>query len=107
LEKVSIVNDSDQKRDGLVRWIMKLKLTPTQNLCVGYLESGFKLIQLGEQFYFIKGERRQKVLPKTLDALVNRGALAHTEHGHYMLSDEFIEHRKRMRETAKPKPVHH
>jgi hypothetical protein len=86
---------------------MKLKLTPTQNLCVGYLESGFKLIQLGEQFYFIKGERRQKVLPKTLDALVNRGALAHTEHGHYTLSDEFIEHRKRMRVMDEPEQTRH
>ncbi|MBR7889204.1 formyltetrahydrofolate deformylase [Marinomonas sp. A79] len=79
---------------------MKLKLTPTQNLCVGYLESGFKLIQLDEQFYFIKGERRQKVLPKTLDALVNRGALEHTEQGEYALSDEFIEHRKKMRQKG-------
>ncbi|GGN32799.1 MULTISPECIES: formyltetrahydrofolate deformylase [Marinomonas] len=86
---------------------MKLKLTPTQNLCVGYLESGFKLIQMGEQFYFIKGERRQKVLPKTLDALVNRGALDYTEQGDYMLSDEFIEHRKRMREMNEPKQTRH
>ncbi|QUX95462.1 formyltetrahydrofolate deformylase [Marinomonas sp. CT5] len=86
---------------------MKLKLTPTQNLCVGYLESGFKLIQLDDQYYFIKGERRQKVLPKTLDALVNRGALAHTEQGDYMLSDEFIEHRKRMREMNDPKQTRH
>ncbi|MCW4629973.1 MULTISPECIES: formyltetrahydrofolate deformylase [Marinomonas] len=86
---------------------MKLKLTPTQNLCVGYLESGFKLIQMGEQFYFIKGERRQKVLPKTLDALVNRGALDYTEQGDYMLSDEFIEHRKRMREMNDPKQTRH
>lgn len=79
--------------------IMKLKLTPTQNLCVGYLESGFELIQLEEQFYFIKGERRQKVLPKTLEALVNRGALAYSDQGDYMLSEEFVAHRKRMRES--------
>lgn len=86
---------------------MKLKLTPTQNLCVGYLESGFELIQLEEQFYFIKGERRQKVLPKTLDALVNRGALSCCEEGNYMLSEEFVQHRKRMREANAPKPTQH
>ena len=83
---------------------MKLKLTPTQNLCVGYLESGFKLIQLGEQFYFVKGKRRQKVLPKTLDALIDRGALC-TEQGSYKLTQEFIAHRKKLREGVKP--VHH
>jgi hypothetical protein len=102
LEKESIVNRTIKVRDGNVREIMKLKLTPTQNLCVGYLESGFKLIQSGEQFYFVKGERRQKVLPKTLDALVNRGALAYSENGHYILSDEFIAHRRRMCEAEKP-----
>lgn len=83
---------------------MKLKLTPTQNLCVGYLESGFELIQLGEQFYFVKGKRRQKVLPKTLDALIDRGALC-TEQGSYKLTQEFIDHRKKLREGEKP--VHH
>lgn len=86
---------------------MKLKLTPTQNLCVGFLESGFKLMQLDEQFYFVKGERRQKVLPKTLDALVNRGALEYTKQGDYMLSDEFVAHRKKMRQVSGTKPVQH
>ena len=38
---------------------MKLKLTPTQNLCVGFLESGFKLVQLDDQYYFVKGDHRQ------------------------------------------------
>jgi len=84
---------------------MKLKLTPTQNLCVGYLESGFELIQLDDQYYFIKGERRQKVLPKTLEALINRGALTYTDQGRYMLTKEFVEHRKLLREATKP--VHH
>ncbi|WP_241557026.1 formyltetrahydrofolate deformylase [Marinomonas hwangdonensis] len=87
--------------------MMKLKLTPTQNLCVGYLESGFELIQQDDQYFFIKGQRRQKVLPKTLNALVSRGALAHTEQGDYKLSDEFIEHRKRMQSPSKTKPTHH
>ncbi|BFM47913.1 formyltetrahydrofolate deformylase [Marinomonas sp. THO17] len=86
---------------------MKLKLTPTQNLCVGFLESGFKLVQLGEQYYFVKGERRQKVLPKTLDALVNRGALSFTDEGDYILSDEFVAHRKRMRESDQSVPIKH
>ncbi|MBJ7538827.1 formyltetrahydrofolate deformylase [Marinomonas transparens] len=86
---------------------MKLKLTPTQNLCVGFLESGFKLMQFDEQFYFVKGERRQKVLPKTLDALVNRGALEHTKQGDYMLSDEFVAHRKKMRQVHETKPMQH
>lgn len=86
---------------------MKLKLTPTQNLCVGYLESGFKLIQLDSEYYFIKGERRQKVLPKTLEALVNRGALEHTPQGGYMLSDAFIEHRRKMRGMQVSKAMHH
>lgn len=76
---------------------MKLKLTPTQNLCVGFLETGFELVQVDDQYFFVKGERRQKVLPKTLDALVNRGALQHTRDGKYELSDEFKEHRKEMR----------
>lgn len=80
---------------------MKLKLTPTQNLCVGFLESGFKLVQQDEQFYFVKGEHRQRVLPKTLDALVNRGALEHTEHGDYLLTEAFVEHRRKMREVGK------
>jgi hypothetical protein len=84
---------------------MKLKLTPTQNLCVGFLESGFELIQLDDQYYFIKGKRRQKVLPKTLEALINRGALACTEQGYYMLTKEFVEHRKKLREAVYP--VHH
>ncbi|ETX09770.1 formyltetrahydrofolate deformylase [Marinomonas ushuaiensis DSM 15871] len=83
---------------------MKLKLTPTQNLCVGYLESGFELIQLDDQYYFIKGKRRQKVLPKTLEALINRGALAYTEQGHYSLTKEFVEHRKQLREATTPVP---
>ena len=82
--------------------MMKLKLTPTQNLCVGYLESGFELIQSDKQFYFVKGERRQKVLFKTLDALVNRGALACSENGHYMLSEEFVAHRQKMRRAKQP-----
>jgi hypothetical protein len=86
---------------------MKLKLTPIQNLCVGYLESGFELIQLEEKFYFIKGERRQKVLPKTLNALVSRGALARSEKGSYMLSDEFMAHRKRMREAGSSSIIKH
>lgn len=87
--------------------MMKLKLTPTQNLCIGYLESGFKLIQLDQQYYFIKGERCQKVLPKTLNALVSRGALSHTDQGDYMLSDEFIAHRKQMRQKGACKPTRH
>ncbi|WP_245931884.1 formyltetrahydrofolate deformylase [Marinomonas aquiplantarum] len=87
--------------------MMKLKLTPTQNLCVGFLESGFKLVQMGEQYYFVKGERRQKVLPKTLDALVNRGALSYTDQGDYILSAEFVAHRKRMREASEAVPVRH
>ncbi|TYL47523.1 formyltetrahydrofolate deformylase [Marinomonas sp. IMCC 4694] len=86
---------------------MKLKLTPTQNLCIGYLESGFKLIQLDEQFYFIKGERRQKVLPKTLNALIDRGALEHTDQGDYTLSNEFVEHRRKMRVMHEPKKIRH
>lgn len=84
---------------------MKLKLTPTQNLCVGYLESGFELIQLDDEYYFIKGERRQKVLPKTLEALIKRGALIYTEQGHYRLTKEFVEHRKKLCEVVKP--IHH
>lgn len=86
---------------------MKLKLTPTQNLCVGFLESGFKIVQLDEQFYFVKGERRQKVLPKTLEALVNRGALEHTDQGSYELSEEFVEHRKKMRSTVHAPHLRH
>ena len=86
---------------------MKLKLTPTQNLCVGYLESGFELVQLEEQFYFIKGTRRQKILPKTLNALIVRGALELSDKGSYMLSDEFMAHRKRMRETDHTRVVQH
>ncbi|TDO99010.1 formyltetrahydrofolate deformylase [Marinomonas balearica] len=81
---------------------MKLKLTPTQNLCVGFLESGYKLIQSDEQFFFVKGDRKQKVLPKTLEALVNRGALSHKQDGSYCLTDEFIEHRKRMKYPNDP-----
>lgn len=76
---------------------MKLKLTPTQNLCVGFLESGFKVVRIGDQYYFVKGDRRQKVLPKTLEALVNRGAVEFDENGDYELTEEFREHRKRMR----------
>lgn len=86
---------------------MKLKLTPTQNLCVGFLESGFEIVQLDEQFYFVKGNKRQKVLPKTLEALVNRGALEHTEDGDYLLSEEFVEHRKEMRSLVKTPHTHH
>ncbi|TPE51318.1 formyltetrahydrofolate deformylase [Maribrevibacterium harenarium] len=77
---------------------MKLKLTPTQNLCIGFIESGFDLVELDDKLYFVKGERRQKVLPKTLDALVSRGALAVTDDGQYQLSEEFKQHRQRMRE---------
>lgn len=86
---------------------MKLKLTPTQNLCVGYLESGFEVVQLEEQFFFVKGNKRQKVLPKTLEALINRGAVKCTKQGDYMLSDEFVEHRKQMRSAIKSKHTHH
>ncbi|MDB4837373.1 formyltetrahydrofolate deformylase [Marinomonas sp.] len=82
---------------------MKLKLTPTQNLCVGFLESGFELIELDEQYFFVKGNHRQKVLPKTLTALMDRGALACSDQGEYMLTEEFLAHRKRMcnKETSK------
>lgn len=80
---------------------MKLKLTPTQNLCVGFLESGFKVMQVDDQYFFVKGDRRQKVLPKTLEALVNRGAVQYDENGDYELSEAFLEHRKQMRS-----PVH-
>lgn len=86
---------------------MKLKLTPTQNLCVGFLESGFEVVQLEDQFYFVKGDKRQKVLPKTLEALVNRGALECTEQGNYLLSEEFVEHRKEMRSVGKSQLAHH
>lgn len=86
---------------------MKLKLTPTQNLCVGFLETGFELIQIDDQYFFVKGERRQKVLPKTLDALVSRGALLHTQEGKYELSDEFKQHRKEMRSMVESKHVRH
>lgn len=86
---------------------MKLKLTPTQNLCVGFLESGFEIVQLDEQFYFVKGDKRQKVLPKTLEALVNRGALEYTEQGDYLLSEEFVEHRKEMRSMGKNPAAQH
>ncbi|GAB3477623.1 formyltetrahydrofolate deformylase [Marinomonas epiphytica] len=80
---------------------MKLKLTPTQNLCVGFLESGFRLVQIDEQFYFVKGEHKQKVLIKTLEALVNRGALEHTPQGDYLLTEEFMMHRRSMRKPSK------
>lgn len=80
---------------------MKLKLTPTQNLCVGFLESGFKLVQIDEQFYFIKGGHKQKVLIKTLEALVNRGALEYTPQGDYLLTEEFLMHRRSMRNRNK------
>lgn len=86
---------------------MKLKLTPTQNLCVGFLETGFELIQVDDQFFFVKGDRRQKVLPKTLDALVNRGALRHTQEGSYELSEEFKQHRREMRSTIESKHIRH
>ena len=86
---------------------MKRKLTPTQNLCVGFLESGFEIVQLDEQFYFVKGDKRQKVLPKTLEALVNRGALEYTDGADYLLSEEFIEHRKEMRSLIKSLRTHH
>lgn len=86
---------------------MKLKLTPTQNLCVGFLESGFEVVQLNEQFYFVKGDKRQKVLPKTLDALVKRGALKYTEKGNYLLSEEFVEHRKAMRSLVRSRYTQH
>ncbi|RDL43147.1 formyltetrahydrofolate deformylase [Marinomonas piezotolerans] len=86
---------------------MKLKLTPTQNLCVGFLETGFELIQVDDQYYFVKGDRRQKVLSKTLEALVTRGALKHTREGKYELSDEFKQHRKRMRSPVESKHTRH
>ncbi|SBS30323.1 hypothetical protein MSP8886_01772 [Marinomonas spartinae] len=86
---------------------MKLKLTPTQNLCVGFLESGFEIVQMEEQFFFVKGDKRQKVLPKTLEALVNRGALKYTSQGDYELSDEFVEHRKKMRSPVHRKHTRH
>ncbi|MFD1382548.1 hypothetical protein ACFQ45_04180 [Rhodanobacter aciditrophus] len=86
---------------------MKLKLTPTQNLCVGFLETGFELIQVDDQFFFVKGDRKQKVLPKTLDALVNRGALQTTQEGTYELSDEFKEYRQQMRSTEEVKHIRH
>ncbi|MCB5162755.1 formyltetrahydrofolate deformylase [Marinomonas algarum] len=86
---------------------MKLKLTPTQNLCIGYLESGFTLIERDNQYYFVKGHRCQKVLPKTLEALVNRGALEYTEQGDYLLSDEFMEYRKQMRYKSSSKLTCH
>lgn len=86
---------------------MKLKLTPTQNLCVGFLETGFELIQVDDQYFFVKGKRRQKVLPKTLEALVSRGALQHTDDGNYELSDEFKQHRKEMRSMVESKHTRH
>lgn len=86
---------------------MKLKLTPTQNLCVGFLETGFELVQVDDQYFFIKGKRRQKVLPKTLEALVSRGALRHTHDGNYELSEEFKQHRKEMRSTVESKHTRH
>lgn len=86
---------------------MKLKLTPTQNLCVGFLETGFELVQVDDQFFFVKGNRRQKVLSKTLDALVSRGALHFTDQGTYELSDEFKRHRKEMRSLVAPKHTRH
>ena len=85
---------------------MKLKLTPTQNLCVGFLESGFKLVQLDDQYYFVKGDHRQRVLSKTLDALINRGAIEYTEHGDYLLTEAFVEHRKKMRVASKSPTKH-
>ncbi|MCV2402166.1 formyltetrahydrofolate deformylase [Marinomonas sp. C2222] len=85
---------------------MKLKLTPTQNLCVGFLESGFELIELDEQFFFVKGDKRQKVLPKTLTALIDRGALSRTDRGEYLLTDEFIEHRKSMCKKGNVRSMH-
>ncbi|MBJ7550467.1 formyltetrahydrofolate deformylase [Marinomonas ostreistagni] len=86
---------------------MKLKLTPTQNLCVGFLETGFELIQVGDQYFFVKGKRRQKVLSKTLEALVSRGALKYTREGTYELSEEFKQHRKEMRSLVESKHVRH
>lgn len=86
---------------------MKLKLTPTQNLCVGFLETGFELIQVDDQFFFVKGDRKQKVLSKTLDALVNRGALQTTREGTYELSEEFKEYRQQMRSTVEAKHIRH
>ncbi|MCZ2722823.1 formyltetrahydrofolate deformylase [Marinomonas sp. 15G1-11] len=86
---------------------MKLKLTPTQNLCIGFLESGFKVVQIDDHFYFMKGDRKQKVLSKTLDALVNRGALEHKVDGDYELSEAFLEYRKQMRSPLKSPQVHH
>lgn len=81
---------------------MKLKLTPTQNLCVGFLESGFKVMQINDNYYFVKGKRQQKVLSKTLDALIKRGAAQYSDSGEYQLSDEFVAHRQQMRySTAK------
>lgn len=81
---------------------MKLKLTPTQNLCVGFLESGFKVIRIKDNYYFVKGDRQQKVLSKTLDALIDRGAAYYDDNGNYQLSNEFVEHRKRLR-TVSPR----
>ena len=86
---------------------MKLKLTPTQNLCVGFLESGFKVVQVDDQFFFVKGEHKQKVLYKTLDALINRGAVEFKNDGDYALSKEFLAHRKQMRSpVASPHTRH-
>lgn len=75
---------------------MKLKLTPTQNLCVGFLETGFHVEQIKDNYYFVKGDRQQKVLAKTLDALIERGAAKYGENGEYQLSDEFVAYRKKM-----------
>lgn len=86
---------------------MKLKLTPTQNLCVGFLESGFKVVQIGDHFYFMKGDRKQKVLSKTLDALVSRGALEQKNSGDYQLSEAFLEYRKQMCSPVKSPRTHH
>lgn len=86
---------------------MKLKLTPTQNLCIGFLESGFKVMQVNDQFYFVKGDHKQKVLPKTLDALVSRGAIDYRDDGEYQLSQDFIKHRQRMRTPSDGSETRH
>jgi len=75
---------------------MKLKLTPTQNLCIGFLESGFQVKQIEDNYYFVKGDRQQKVLSKTLNALVDRGAAQYDKNGKYQLSEAFVEHRRQM-----------
>jgi hypothetical protein len=88
--------------------MMKLKLTPTQNLCVGFLESGFKVMQINDEFFFVKGERRQKVLEKSLMALVNRGAVEYREEAvEDLLSDAFVEHRQQMRSLVSSRHTRH